>query len=292
MFSNWLQSEIWFKLQTQYPGSVVPLAMFSPLPSLSMSPLLHLSCLPPQMWESLVENTGEPPCLSLSLLSTWRGIFSVEASTGCESVDHSCLSGDVVLCCQMFQSLNTDLLHHWAVLLMGGMNPLSWDHEAFLTTCCSKHPSGWICQQVHNDFLDTTAPFMLSFSPDIKQLDWECWQATPSSEKDFTVHCSCLWNAEVHISSYFLYFLFPRSQIKIVQHSFKRWFSATASDHPPTLRSFWENISLPWIAQDWWGVQILCEIPTEPAGRGRGRVRPTQAASPVVGSLAKVRCVL
>ena len=28
MFSNWLQSEIWFKLQTQYPGSVVPLAMF------------------------------------------------------------------------------------------------------------------------------------------------------------------------------------------------------------------------------------------------------------------------
>ena len=29
MFSNWFQSEIWFKLQTQYPGSVLPLAMFS-----------------------------------------------------------------------------------------------------------------------------------------------------------------------------------------------------------------------------------------------------------------------
>ena len=59
---------------------------------------------------------------------------------------------------------------------MGDMVPLSWDHEAFLMTCCIKHPSNWICQQFHNDFLETITPFILSFSPDVRQPGWEYWR--------------------------------------------------------------------------------------------------------------------
>ena len=72
---------------------------------------------------------------------------------------------------------------------MGDIGPLWWDNEAFLTTCCSKHSSLWMCQQIHNDILDTIAPFILSFSTDVMQPGCEYWQATPNSRQDLTVQC-------------------------------------------------------------------------------------------------------
>ena len=79
MISNWFQSETWFKLYTQYPGSVVPLAMFSTIGH-QMVPLAlvkflvtrwrHLHWL--QMWSPggttciscKFDQLGEAPCIS------------------------------------------------------------------------------------------------------------------------------------------------------------------------------------------------------------------------------------
>ena len=89
----------------------------------------------------------------------------------------------------MLSCLGIHQLAQGALLLMGDIGPLWWDNEAFLTTCCSKHSSLWMCQQIHNDILDTIAPFILSFSTDVMQPVCEYWQATPNSRQDLTVQC-------------------------------------------------------------------------------------------------------
>ena len=108
----------------------------------------------------------------------------------------------------MLSCLGIHQLAQGALLLMGDIGPLWWDNEAFLTTCCSKHSSLWMCQQIHNDILDTIAPFILSFSPDVMQPGCEYWlrilvgaAVTPFPWRNLSLDCS---------GSYYMIFLIIR----------------------------------------------------------------------------------